>query len=272
MQWTSDWKGICFFSFAMVILLSSCVPHRELIILNEGEEVVEGLHPDSIAKVVQSQPLPPYRIRANDQLMIQVNAFEGSTDQFINEELNNNQNNNNFNFNPPAIYFNSYTVNDSGYIKLPMLEDVRVEGLTVFEIKEVLDDGFKPYLKLASANVKLANRRVTVLGEVVDPGVHYLYNEQNTILEAIGMAGDFTSFGNRQKVKLIRQTDEGLRSVYLNLKRSDFLATPYYYVHPNDMIYVEPLRVKSFDQSARSAGVIISGISLAVLIVNLFVK
>jgi protein involved in polysaccharide export with SLBB domain len=72
-------------------------------------------------------------------------------------------------------------------------------------LKTRLDSAYAPYLKFASTNVKLANLRVTILGEVENPGVHYFFNNQTTILEAISLAGDFTDFGNRKKVKLIRR-------------------------------------------------------------------
>lgn len=260
--------------FAILIVLtgSSCVTHSDLISLNEGEVVVENVPPDSTAQKIKTPLFQAHKIRPNDQLMIHINEFEGNSSSFINKNIATDQGNIRFDFDPPALYFNSYSVNDSGYIKLPMLEKVHVVGLTTSELQDTLDLALKPYVKLSSTKVKLANNRVTLLGEVNNPGVQYLYNERNTLLEAIGLAGDFTQFGNRKKVKLIRQTEDGVKSVYINLQRSDFLTTPYYYVQPNDVVYVEPLKPKSFDNSSRSVGVVLSGISLAVVIVSIFIK
>jgi polysaccharide export outer membrane protein len=118
----------------------------------------------------------------------------------------------------------------------------------------------------------LANPRITVLGEVQQPGMHYLYNEQNSMLDAIGLAGDFTDFSNRRKVKVIRRTGDGTtKTAYINMNRSDFLNTEFQYAQPHDIIYVEPKKAKSFDSSAKSVGVVISAVSLAALFANLII-
>jgi polysaccharide export outer membrane protein len=257
------------------IIGQSCVGHKNMITLNQGEEV-----PDEIRGVVSSpnsdryQPyeFQPYKIRPYDQLMIRVNAFAGSTEEFVNREMTYALGNSRRDFDPPSIYFTSYSVNDSGYISLPLVDKIKIAGLTTSEAERVLDKAYEPYLKLVSTNVKLANNRVTIMGEVSEPGVHYFYQDQNTLLDAIGLAGDFTDFANRKKVKIIRQTNSGSKSVYLNLNRSEFFASEYYYTQPNDMIYIEPVKAKTFDVSARSIGVVISSISLAAVIANLVIK
>lgn len=267
-------EGKLFFIVALFVTIfgSSCVTHRDLISLNGGENLPKGEIPDSVLQRMSPVAFEAYRVRPNDQLFVRINSFEGSTGDFINQNLSSQSAANRQGFDPSTIYFNSYTVNDSGYIKLPILEDIKVTGFTTTEIQDHLNAALKPYLKLASADVKLGNRRVTLLGEVASPGVQYLYNEKNTLLEALGLAGDITPFGNRKKVKLIRQTETGVETVYLNLNRSDFITTPYFYIQPNDVVYVEPLKAKSFDQSSRAVGVVISSISLAVIIANIFIK
>jgi polysaccharide export outer membrane protein len=123
---------------------------------------------------------------------------------------------------------------------------------------------------MASTSVKLANLRVTILGEVENPGVHYFFSNQTTILEAISLAGDFTDFGNRQKVKLIRRKDNATKTIVLDLNKPDFLDTEYYFIHPNDLIYIEPIKAKAFDVGAQSVGIVLSVISTAALLANIF--
>lgn len=257
----------------MAILGQSCVGHKDMVYLEENkialpEEIISE-SPSSQTRLFNFQE---YKIQPYDQLMIRINAFDGSTEDYINREFAFGSENSQVNYDPASIYFNSYSVNDSGIIYLPLLEKVKVGGLTLVEAKMMLDEAYKPYLKYASSNVKLANGRVSVLGEVVSPGVYYLYNDQSTILDALSMAGDFTDFSNRKKVKLIRRTKEEVTIVYLNLGRSDFVTSKYFYIQPNDLIYVEPVKPKAFDISSRSLGTVISGVSLLVLIANLFVK
>ena len=112
--------------------------------------------------------------------------------------------------------------------------------------------------------------RVTILGEVESPGVHYFFNNQTTILEAISLAGDFTDFGNRKKVKLIRRTGNETHTVMLDLNKADFVNTEYYFIHPNDLIYIEPIKAKGFDVGAQSVGIVLSVISTAALLANIF--
>lgn len=253
-------------------LCSSCLSHKDIVLLNGDEVVSEKMLSDTTMGVAKPNVYKPYKIQAFDQLLIKINAFDGSTEEFLNREFSaTGGGGNQRNFDPASVYFRSYSVNDSGYIYLPILEEVKVAGKTAIELKEMLDKAYNPYLKFASTNIKLANQRITVLGEVQEPGIHYLYNEQNSLLEAIGLAGDITEFGDRRKVKLIRQTEEGAKTVYLNMNRSDFLDTEYYYVHPHDMIYVEPKKTKAFDSSAKAVGVVISGVSLAALFASLII-
>lgn len=258
---------------ALVTLSQSCVHHRELITINGNEEVPENMRSDQIIQYINYYNFKPHRIKPYDLLMIKVNAFDGSTEEFLNREFKtDNIYSRQIGYDPASLYFNSYGVDEKGFVFLPLIDSIHVEGMTLNELKLKLDQAYTPYLKFASTHVKLANNRVAVLGEVNKPGLHYMFNEQNTILDAISAAGDFTDFGNRKKIKLIRQTAEGSKSVYINLFRSDFLSTEYFFVQPNDMIYVEPIKVKSWDVSSKSIGIVISGISLGALLVSLFTK
>lgn len=253
--------------------LSSCVSHRDLILLNEGEEVSEEMLSDTLVRVSKMSDYSEYRIQPYDQLMIRINAFDGSTEEFLNREFSGGGGTGRRpDFDPASVFFNSVSVNDSGSVLLPILESVEVAGKTVNQIKELLDQAYTPYIKFVSTNIKLANPRITVLGEVREPGMHYLYNEQNSMLDAIGLAGDFTDFSNRRKVKVIRRSGDGTtKTAYINMNRSDFLNTEFQYAQPHDVIYVEPKKAKSFDSSAKSVGVVISAVSLGALFASLII-
>lgn len=244
-----------------------------MITLNGSEEAPKELKSDELVQYTQLQEFQSYKVQPFDQLLIKVNAFDGSTEEFLNREFKTeNTYTRDIDYNPSSLYFNSYFVDDAGFIHLPLLGDIEVSGLTTSQIKVKLDEAYLPYLKFASTSVKLSNSRVTIFGEVNNPGVYYLYNEKNTILDAISMAGDFTEFGNRENVKLIRLTDEGSKTIYLNLHRSDFIYTEYYYLKPSDVIYIEPTKGKSRDVGARFTSVVLSAISVAVLVLNIFIK
>ncbi|MCB0614820.1 MAG: polysaccharide biosynthesis/export family protein [Phaeodactylibacter sp.] len=250
----------------------SCVGYKDLVTFNAINDVPENLISDSTIQVTPNPGFKEYRIQPYDQLLIRINAFDGSTEEFLNREFGVAQGTPNTRNLPEDVYFRSISVSDSGTVTLPLLEEISVEGMTTLELKAKLDESYKPYLRFVSTNVKMANMRVTVLGEVSNPGVHYLYQERNTILDAIGLAGDFTEFSNRKRIRMIRLTEEGSKTVFLNLSRPEFATTEFFYVQPHDLIYVEPLKAKSFDVSSESVGLIFSAISVGALLVNLIIK
>lgn len=256
-----------------LIFFQSCVSQRDMIALNGADPAIER---GTNSTVRQQQLMPPasFKIQSADILIINLNAFEGNTSAYLQQEFasRNLNNGGQREFGPAATYYNGYQVDNQGYIHLPMLDPLKVEGHTTDELKIMLDSSYAPYLKFASTTVKLANMRVTILGEVKSPGVQYFYNTQTTLLEAISLAGDFTDFGNRQKVKLIRRNGTSSETVILDLNRPGFIDSPYYFIQPNDVIYIEPIKPKGFDVSSRSVGIVLSAISTGVLLANIFLN
>ncbi|NND08915.1 MAG: hypothetical protein HKN87_21295 [Saprospiraceae bacterium] len=257
---------------AVLLLMTSCVNHRELITLNAGEENLESGKNQAIRKTDRVSPTE-YVIHPKDLLIIHINTFEGNTSEFLQRAFSSNDLNNNGGrqFGPEALYYNSYQVDGQGFIYLPLIERINVSGKTPVGVKTALDSAYAKHFRFVSANVKLANMRVTVLGEVENPGLVYFYNDETTLLEAISMAGDFSDFGNRKKVKLIRRTESGSTTAMLDLYNSDFIGTEYFYVKPNDIIYVEPIKAKAFDVGAESVGIVLSVVSTLALLANIFI-
>ena len=139
-----------------------------------------------------------------------------------------------------------YQVDSLGIIKFPLLGEIAVLGLTKDQVgrlisKQLLD---KKILVNPIVNVRIQNFRITVLGEVAKPSIFYLPNERLTLLEALGYAGDLTMFGKRDNVLLIRE-ESGIRNFNrINLQDSKLFTSPYYYLHSNDILYVEPIKAR----------------------------
>src|SRR5690606_27826753 len=112
------------------------------------------------------------------------------------------------------------------------------------------------YLNKATIIVKLISFKITVVGEVQKPGHYFIYNEQATVLEGLGMAGDLTDFGNRENITLIRKTANGSGTVLIDLKDPALLASEFYYLHPNDIIYVQPMKAKSTRSNVSTLGIL----------------
>jgi polysaccharide export outer membrane protein len=147
----------------------------------------------------------------------------------------------------------TYLVGNDGTIEFPVLGTLQVGGLTKAQCELMIHDKLRPYMNAAEnpvVTVRMANYKISVLGEVAHPGMFTVDNEKINILEALAKAGDLTIYGVREKVKLIRENDKGKKEVYtLNLNDANIISSPYYYLQQNDIVYVEPNTVKSRNSS-----------------------
>ena len=164
-----------------------------------------------------------------------------------------------------------YQVGKDGSINFPVLGKIQAKGLTLNNLHDTLATQIKEYVNDPVINIRYANFRVTVLGEVGSPGVVTTSVERLSIIEAIGQAGDITNFGDRSKILLIREQDGQRIMERLDLLYMDIFTSPYYYLKQNDIIYVEPTEAKSTLVSAQQTSQILSLItsvtSFAALIV-----
>ena len=172
------------------------------------------------------------------------------------------------NYRPTDIRNEGYLVNQQGLIEFPVLGKVQVGGLTKEEAKEKLVEQLEEYLKDPIVSIRYLNYRVTVIGEVNRPSTFTIPSEKINILEALGMAGDMTAYGKRENVLIIRE-EEGERTMTrVNLNNKELLNSPHFYLQQNDVVYVEPDRLKQVNASTntRTISIIASITSLAIVI------
>jgi polysaccharide export outer membrane protein len=249
---------------AMVFVVSCNPPTKldkvtYLYGINPGETYTTGPVPDE------------YSIRTNDQLYIQVISDDPLNAAFLN--LNSVQNASNAGSSPGSMELITYLVDNEGNIDYPQLGKIKVSGLMTGEVREIIQKGVDKYLQSASVFVKLVNRNITVLGEVRSPGQQLMVKNQLTIFEALGTAGDITDWGNFQNVKIIREVPEGRFVGELDLTTANVIQSPYYYILPHDIVYVER-REKVFGDKnvpfGQRLSLGLSVISIALLTLNLF--
>lgn len=190
------------------------------------------------------------RVQINDILYIKVTSLDSEAAEAFNVISNSTGNNN---INQTTLKLQSYIVSPDGEIVFPVIGNIKVDGKTTSEIQEIIKKTLEnnKYLLNPIVSVRIINSKVTVLGEVKNPGT-YDYTEQNiTLPQALGYAGDLTIYGKRKDILLIRM-ENGLRTYNrLDLTSTDFLNSPYYYVKQNDVIIVNPNYSKM-----KSAGVV----------------
>ncbi|PTX44099.1 protein involved in gliding motility EpsA [Christiangramia gaetbulicola] len=225
------------FLFASLLALSSCVSTKQMSYLQEYDQEVDS--------IIQVQRLrKPYRIQTGDLLSIRVKALDQDIVGMFNPIGNENPNATT----EEAVYFDGFTVDDHGNIRVPTMGEINVLGYTEKEVREkiekkLLEEYFKEEANIF-VTVKLAGIRYTTLGEI-GQGSQVIYKDQVTIMEAIAKAGGITDYGDRENVQIIRQYPQGEEVHQIDVTNIDALSSPYYYIQPNDMIVVNPLPRKA---------------------------
>ncbi|MEZ4774715.1 MAG: polysaccharide biosynthesis/export family protein [Bacteroidia bacterium] len=266
---------LIFFVVLTVTTLSSCINFKNLVFLQE-QESEEGVALDSLRPYFSKYLSENYRVRPFDQLYIKASNYENSTINFFNSAGDGGSNSGGGgggggggNTNATFLYLSSYIVDNYGNINLPLIGDVSVIGKTTEEIQDTLNVHLRTYLDYASTSVKLANFRITMLGEIRRPGQIYIFNTRTPLLEALGMAGDITEYANIRRVKIIREEGNAAHTVYIDLADANLISSEYYFVRPNDIIYIEPVKAKAFNLNSRPISVGLSAASVLLVIVNI---
>ena len=237
----------------------SCIPNKELIYFNDPE-----LNNSQPVDYVNNRQV--YKLQPRDIISVRIKTVDEETTAFFNLEGNTFQQ-----LNPASIYMNGYSLDEDGYIYLPEAGRVHVGNLTVNEAQKQIQRAMTDYLNNASIIVKLISFKITVLGEVNKPGYYYIYNDQANIMEGLGIAGDLTDLGNRENVTLIRQTVAGSKAIQIDLRDPDLLSSDYFFLQPNDVIYVQPLMAKNTRDNLNAftlLSVLFGAISSTILILN----
>lgn len=221
------------------LLLASCVPTKDLIYLQKkGSQQA-----DSEVSQIASKP---YRLQVSDIISINIKANDSKLVEIFspkNQVLEGNRT-------ETGLYYDGFSVDDHGNVRMPVLEEVNVLGKTLDEVRLHIEDRLlKEYFNKEAnifVTVKLSGFRYTINGEVSAPGSKVLYVDKLNIMEAIANAGDITMTGNRHNVTVIRQTPSGYEMHDIDLTDVNAMKSPYYYIKPNDYIYVKPLKQKSW--------------------------
>lgn len=169
-----------------------------------------------------------------------------------------------------------YLVDKDGNINFPVIGSVSVEGLTLEQVRQKLTTEIAKQTKSPIVNIRFMNFKVTVIGEVTQPGTFTLTNDKINILEAIGLAGDMTPYGKRENVLLIRESNGQRTLTRLNMNKKDITQSPYFYLQQNDVVYVEPDNEQKTAQADIRAQqripIITALISAAAVLVSILVR
>lgn len=250
--------------FSLLLLLSfgcGSVKHSDMLMLTDvGDEI----------STIDSFPL--LRIQPDDILSIQV-VDEDPTTALAFQNLSGSTGDSG----ERALGAREgYLVDPTGYIYLPFVGKVQVGGKTIMEVREDINSRLIGFYPKANVQVRFLNFKVTLMGEVVRPNTYVIPNERLNIIEAIGMAGDFTPYARRNSVLVIRERNQVREFHRINIKDKSVFNSPYFYLSPNDIIMVEPLKAKQYatqgDFFERYAGVFFPVVTLLTFLFSSSIK
>ena len=252
--------------FGLVLLVgvmtTSCVSRKQLVYLQNNNP--------SENTAIKAVPLPEYRLQTNDIISINLKAIDPELVAIFNVSSSSQGGSASQSRGDEAAYYDGFTVNAQGNIRVPIIGEVAVIGQTLEEVrikieKELLEKYFNKAANIF-VTVKMAGLRFTINGEIASPGTKTLYQEKVSILEAIANSGDITIIGDRKNVTVIRQYPYGTEMHDIDLTDIKVMQSPYYYLQPNDYVYIKPLPQKSWGTGKtgiESLGTIITLLSLA---------
>ena len=250
------------------LFLSSCVPQKDILYLQNKGNASDTTH-------VISEVQKPYRVQVNDILNIRVKALEQDIVKMFNPVGDVGLNAES----AERAYFDGFTVDLHGDIRIPTLGKVSVLGYSTEEIekiieKKLLEEQFKETANIF-VTVKLTGLRFTANGEVGSPGSVTLFQERVNIFEAIANVGEIPITGDKKDVLIIRQYPQGQQIHHLDLTDVNVMKSPYYYIQPNDIIYVKPIKQKTWGTGTtgiQSLTTIVSVLSLVTTTILLISK
>ncbi len=240
------------------LFLQSCIPMRKVVYINQNP---------IIEKEINTTP-PVHHLEIGDVLFVRILSQNDKTHEFFNVETNTNSSGN------PAsmanLYLNGFALNSLGNIEVPVIGEIYLLGQNLEQAKKSIQRVVNEYLKDAIVIVKLANFQVTILGEVNNAGAFPVFKEDLTIFEALAMAGDLTDYANRQKIKIVRTYKNKKQINIVDLTDQQLLFSDFYYLRNDDMIYVEPLKYRTFRKS--QSQVLLSALTTLAVVVNVLLK
>ena len=233
----------------LAVLMTGCYGYRQVGILQEREDLPQY---DSVA-------YEPYRLQVNDEVIYRVITM----DETIAKTLS-------ANTSVGGQYANSYRIYSDGTVDIPFLSPIKLEGLTELEAQDTLRKAMREIIPDADVKLAMYNKTFTVLGDA-NSGTYNIYKERLTIFQALAMTGDLMNSGDRRHVRIIRPHGNDEPEVLeFDIRTNTIIDSKYYYIYPNDLIYVSRDKGSFYKQPSYSGflGLITSSVSLLITVLN----
>lgn len=248
-----------FFLLALTTMFS-CRSSKDLIFLKDvaNNEINRGLPAE-------------YILKTGDILYVSIKSMNPEVNLLYNPESNmeNSTGQGYQKFTTPSgAYLYGFEVDLEGNIKLPMLGKINVLGIQLSQIESVVQKKVDEFLKDAIVKVKLLNFKITVSGEVRNPGDYYNYNNSITVLEALALANGNTDFATIKNIMVVRPIAEGRKTYMLDLSSKSVYLSDAFYLQPNDFVIVQPDKYKNFQLNSQAYSLVLSSLSVLIAVLG----
>jgi polysaccharide export outer membrane protein len=224
------------FFLILAVVISSCTPYHNSAYFQGLDRNSEISH-----KIDNYSPLT---IQAGDELSLGVKSLNPDADAIFNTSGASSGTSGGLPGGSPSGGGSGYLVDKNGEIELPLVHKVKVSGMTIEQVQDVIKKAVVQYLKDPTVSVHLMNFKITIIGDVLNPNTFTVTSEHISIPQALSLAGDVTASAIRNNILLIREVNGERKYVNIDLTSSKLFDSPYYYLKNNDMLYVEEGRGK----------------------------
>jgi len=246
------YRILCHFSLLIAVFFTSCIPLKRLEYFHDPVETVNKYNLQEVEEI---------KIKPNDEIYITVSSIDDPMFNFLGRQSEYTRSGYS---NELSVSLISYTVQSDGTIAYPILGKIHIAGLTLEEARKQLEEKLQAYLNQPSVLIKFSYKKITVLGEVNQPGYHTYSKNKITLFEALGLANDVTIHGDREKVYVVRSEGDEVAKYMIDLTSDDILSSEFYYVQPHDIVYVPPRRSLRWDPISTPISLILTTISTTI--------
>ncbi|MCK6611969.1 MAG: polysaccharide biosynthesis/export family protein [Bacteroidia bacterium] len=252
-------------------VFQGCISNKNYVLLQK--KTISSNNDSTEVKIVNSE----YKLKTGDILYIRLLTDDEKTNQILNPLSGGNMNMQMLMSQAGTgtpFYILGYTVNSKGNLELPFLGEIHAEGKSIEELKVTIGKEAEKYFKKFYLQIKLGEFRFSVIGSVYRPGQYFYMVNHLNILEALAMAGDVTEIAKRNGLTLIREENGLTKLVQLDLTDRNIINSPYFYIKPNDILYVQPVKSRSIGKITNfqeTLGTVLPIFSTFLLVLNTYI-
>lgn len=243
----------------IILLFANCARYNKMVMLPTIKLDVDSVMVSSMHKNVSET-----RLKTNYKIHISFNGLEYSHLQSLSksERVTN--------YNDISVFLQSYILDSEGFIEIPVIGKINLLDKTMSEAKELVQKQVNEFFKGVSVEIRLLSFEISVLGDVRYPGRHLFLNRKVTILDALAKSGGLSNHANVTNILLMRDKGDYKETVSVDLTSEELFSSEYFWLQPDDIIYIKPMKSKTLSVNSTAISIVLSGLTTLLLFLTYF--